>query len=76
MLNAKKNEGNKRRVNGKNIVLREGGNNMYDDDRQGRKEGRRGKNIVQQGRERHAVRAGMMVKIMLTITIGTAILLL
>ena len=71
----KKNEGNKRRVNGKNIV-REGGNNMYDDDRQGGKEGRRGKNIVQQGRERHAVRAGMMVKLILTITIGTAILLL
>ena len=72
----KKNEdgGNKRRVNGKNIV-REGGNNMYDDDRQGGKEGRRGKNIVQQGRERHAVR-GMMVKVILTITIGTAILLL
>merc|ERR1711966_3565 len=61
-----KNEGNKRRVNGKNIV-REGGNNMYDDDRQGGKEGRREKNIVQQGRERHAVR-GMMVKIILTIT--------
>ena len=71
----KKNEGNKRRVNGKNIV-QEGGINMYDDDRQGGKEGRRGKNIVQQGRERHAVRAGMMVKIILTITIGTAILLL
>ena len=48
---------------------------MYDDDRQGGKEGRREKNIVQQGRERHAVR-GMMVKIILTITIGTAILLL
>ena len=38
----KKKEGNKRRVNGKNIV-REGGNNMYDDDRQGGKEGRREK---------------------------------
>ena len=70
-----KKEGNKRRVNGKNIV-REGGNNMYDDDRQGGKEGRREKNIVQQGRERHAVRAGMMVKLILTITIGMAILLL
>ena len=32
----KKNEGNKRRVNGKNIV-QEGGINMYDDDRQGGK---------------------------------------
>ena len=42
---------------------------MYDDDRQGGKEGRREKNIVQQGRERHAVR-GMIVKIILTITIG------
>ena len=49
---------------------------MYDGDRQGGKEGRREKNIVQQGRERHAVRAGMMVKLILTITIGTAILLL
>mgnify|MGYP005728207653 CR=1 FL=1 len=39
MLNAKKNEGNKGRVNGKNIV-QEGGINMYDDDRQGGKEGR------------------------------------
>ena len=48
---------------------------MYNDDRQGRKEGRRGKNIVQQGRERHAVHR-MMVKIIPTITIGTAILLL
>ena len=71
----KKNEGNKRRVNGKNIV-QEGGINMYDDDRQGGKEGRQEKVIVQQWRERHAVRAGMMVKIILTITIGTAILLL
>ena len=48
---------------------------MYDDDRQGGKEGRQEKNIVQQGRERHAVH-GMMVKVILTITIGTAILLL
>jgi hypothetical protein len=48
---------------------------MYDDDRQGGKEGRQEKNIVQQGRERHAVRR-MMVKIIPTITISTAILLL